>query len=259
MAELELPSEDGSVFTVAMLRCRRRRLSGASCDQIDVAGHRPVAVHSNAAEPNDLGAHVDVDYRRTGDRSMAGGVQRWMTPHAAVRRFDNSAGTGTRYRMCAATIFCRVRINRLAIADSVVSRTAAIWDVDNPQSVRSANVTWASMARAGWQQLKIRRNWSSRATPSVIGDIEDVVARERFLGFGIGPVGGHHIAPACADHPGHRRGARMGAENWTNGAAVQRTLSRGGGVAVPTLALICATVPACAPSSSWMITHRFVR
>src|SRR4029077_8109790 len=48
-------------------------------------------------------------------------------------------------------------------------------------------------------------------------------------------------------------------ENWTNGTGRFRTFSQGGWVAVPTRALICATVPACPPSSSSMITPRSVR
>src|SRR5689334_11188670 len=41
-----------------------------------------------------------------------------------------------------------------------------------------------------------------------VGGIDDVITRERFFGFGIWSVRGHHIAATCADHADHGGGGR---------------------------------------------------
>ncbi len=71
--------------------------------------------------------------------------------------------------MRASRIFALARSSRCAIVVSGQRKARAISAVVRPPSNRSVSATCDGVASAGWQQVKIRRNRSSRTAPSSIG------------------------------------------------------------------------------------------
>ena len=71
--------------------------------------------------------------------------------------------------MRAAEIFFLARVTRAAIVGSETRKAWAISAVVSPQTSRRVSATWASRARAGWQQVKTRRSRSSGITSSSPG------------------------------------------------------------------------------------------
>ena len=63
--------------------------------------------------------------------------------------------------MRAAVIFFLALVMRAAMVDSWTRKARATSAVDSPHSSRRVSATWASRARAGWQQVKISRSRSS--------------------------------------------------------------------------------------------------
>ena len=68
---------------------------------------------------------------------------------------------GTRKGMAAVRILALARTNRWATVASACRKARAISAVCSPHTRRSVSATWAAGARAGWQQVKISRSWSS--------------------------------------------------------------------------------------------------
>ena len=71
--------------------------------------------------------------------------------------------------MLAARILFLARTSRWAMVASGTRKARAISGVCSPAISRRVSATWASGARAGWQQVKIRRSWSSATGPTVLG------------------------------------------------------------------------------------------
>ena len=63
--------------------------------------------------------------------------------------------------MRAAEIFFLARVTRAAMVDSETRNAWAMSAVLIPQTSRRVSATWASRARAGWQQVKMSRSRSS--------------------------------------------------------------------------------------------------
>ena len=68
--------------------------------------------------------------------------------------------------MPASRIFCLARTRRCAMASSPSRKPRATCAVVSPHTVRSVSATWTSMAKAGWQQVKISRSMSSSSAAS---------------------------------------------------------------------------------------------
>ena len=71
--------------------------------------------------------------------------------------------------MRAAEIFFLARVTLAAIVGSGTRKAWAISVVVSPQTSRKVSATWASRARAGWQQVNTRRSRSSGITSSSPG------------------------------------------------------------------------------------------
>src|SRR5438034_254669 len=71
--------------------------------------------------------------------------------------------------MLAARILRLARTRRCAIVASGTRKARAISAVSSPPSSRSVSATWTPVARAGWQQVKIRRRRSSGTGPTSLG------------------------------------------------------------------------------------------
>src|SRR5438105_423742 len=122
--------------------------------------------------------------------------------------------------MPASTIFRLARTIRCAMVASLVRKARAISGVVSPITARRVSATCASRLSAGWQQVKISRSRSScspltswlddaTARPALgdsdrliqVGDIEDAVSPDGFLGFGERSVGDDRL-PAIQLHGG---------------------------------------------------------
>src|SRR2546423_14596959 len=71
--------------------------------------------------------------------------------------------------MRAAEIFFLARVTLAAIVGSGTRKACAISVVVSPHTSRRVSATWASLARAGWQQVNTRRRRSSGITSSSPG------------------------------------------------------------------------------------------
>ena len=70
--------------------------------------------------------------------------------------------------MCAALILCLARTSRLAMVGSATRKARATSAVVRPPSSRSVKAICASMERAGWQHVKMRRSRSSCTGPDLL-------------------------------------------------------------------------------------------
>ena len=61
------------------------------------------------------------------------------------------------------------RVTRAAMVGSETRNACAISTVVSPHTSRRVSATWASLASAGWQQVKISRSLSSGITSSSSG------------------------------------------------------------------------------------------
>jgi hypothetical protein len=83
--------------------------------------------------------------------------------------------------MFASRIFAFARTSRCAIVGSDTRNACAISGVVSPPSSRSVRATWAGIASAGWQHVKISRSRSS-CTGALL---EGLVARMEQRGLGV--------------------------------------------------------------------------
>ena len=104
--------------------------------------------------------------------------------------------------MRAALILALDRVSRLAIAASSTRKARAISSVVSPPSRRRVSATWASRARAGWQQVKISRSRSS-ATPLTPSAALDPAQPGGVLGGGVeqGGLGVPQVAGRLPSQP----------------------------------------------------------
>src|SRR5712671_3271338 len=100
-----------------------------------------------------------------------------MTARTARSRSGSSWSRGTRYGIRASLILRLARTSRWAMAGSPIRKARATSSVLRPPSSRRVSATWASRARAGWQQVKISRSRSSGKVSST-GLGEDAVSLE---------------------------------------------------------------------------------
>src|SRR6266852_4357974 len=89
-----------------------------------------------------------------------------MTARTARSRSGSSWSRGTRYGIRASLILRLARTSRWAMAGSPIRKARATSSVLRPPSSRRVSATWASRARAGWQQVKISRSRSSGTGPT---------------------------------------------------------------------------------------------
>ena len=123
---------------------------------------------------------------------------RYTTASTPARRSGRSASRGTRYGMPASRILALARTSRWAIVGSATRKAAAISAVVSPPSRRSVRATRASMARAGWQHVKIRRSRSSRHGTLLVGDVGAGGHQPRRLSLA---VVARRLAPPPVDRP----------------------------------------------------------
>ena len=122
--------------------------------------------------------------------------------------------------MPAALILCFARTSRWAIVGSGTRNARAISTVLSPPSVRSVSATWASMASAGWQQVKIS---SSRSSGKVVAStsVLHVLAHLEQAGLACqGAIAANAVDGAVA-RGRHEPGARVGRD------AISRPALRG--------------------------------
>src|SRR5438876_1039822 len=165
-----------------------------------------------------------------------------MTANTAASRSGSRWSGGTRNGIPASLILRLARTSRWAIVGSGTRNARAISPVDRPPRVRRVRATWASVASAGWQQVKTS---SSRSSGNVVAStstsfsaasgtassrvlvvsLVEAVAADRLLHLDERAIGGQRLAVLHA-HGGRRLGVAHPDARGDAGGLVERLVGR---------------------------------